>query len=191
MRVIAGSARRLNLVTPKGMETRPTSDRIKETLFNILAPHLYNVNFLDLFSGSGGIGIEALSRGAASATFIEKNKDALACIRKNLETCKFTDKATVIGSDVMSALYNLRPKDKYDIVFMDPPYGQGLEKPVLSILGNTDIIGDDTMIIIEAGLDTDLSFVNKLGFCVNRTKAYKNNMHVFLTADCLNSEENT
>ena len=72
MRVIAGSARRLTLVTPKGMETRPTSDKIKETLFNILAPDLYDVNFLDLFAGSGGIGIEALSRGACECTFIER-----------------------------------------------------------------------------------------------------------------------
>ena len=89
MRVIAGSARRLNLVTPKGNNTRPTSDRIKETLFNILSPMLYDVNFLDLFAGSGGIGIEALSRGAKSATFIEKDKEAVKCIKKNLETTHF------------------------------------------------------------------------------------------------------
>ena len=79
MRVIAGSARRLNLITPKGMSTRPTSDKVKETLFNILAPGLYGVRFLDLFAGSGGIGIEALSRGAVWCTFVEKDKEAVSC----------------------------------------------------------------------------------------------------------------
>ena len=84
MRVIAGTARRLNLKTVPGMETRPTTDRIKETLFNILQPEMTDCRFLDLFSGSGGIGIEALSRGAAYAVFAEKNPKACSCIRDNL-----------------------------------------------------------------------------------------------------------
>ena len=84
MRVIAGKARRLSLKTVPGMETRPTTDRIKETLFNILQPYIPDCTFLDLFSGSGAIGIEALSRGAEHATFVEKNPRACACIRENL-----------------------------------------------------------------------------------------------------------
>ena len=84
MRVIAGKARRLNLKTIPGIDTRPTTDRIKETLFNILQPELLECRFLDLFSGSGGIGIEALSRGASYAVFVEKNPKAAACIRENL-----------------------------------------------------------------------------------------------------------
>lgn len=180
MRVIAGTARRLNLVTPKGMNTRPTSDKIKETLFNILAFDLFGVYFLDLFSGSGGIGIEALSRGAKFCTFVEKDKDALGCIRKNLTTTGFTDRAEVIGHDVFSALYNLHPKEKYDIVFMDPPYDSGLEKNALSILAGLDIISDESVIIIESSKDTDYSFAEGLGFTVTRVKEYKNNKHVFL-----------
>lgn len=189
MRVIAGSARRLNLVTPKGLETRPTGDKIKETLFNILAPYVYDVDFLDLFAGSGGIGIEALSRGARSCTFVEKSKDALDCIRKNLTTTGFMQKATVVNSDVCAALYNLRPKNTYDIVFMDPPYGNDLEKPVLSILKKTDIIDKDTLIIVEAQSDTDFSFAASYGYSVERVKDYKNSKHVFLRLEDNSAEE--
>lgn len=181
MRVIAGSARRLQLVTPKGMDTRPTADKIKETLFNILAPDIYGVDFLDLFSGSGGIGIEALSRGANSATFVEKDKKAIECIKKNLQTTGFTEVSSVYPYDVLSTLYNLHPAKPYDIVFMDPPFYNNLEKQVLNILRNLDIINEDTMIIIEAGKDTDFSYVESMGFQINRIKKYKNNMHVFIT----------
>ncbi len=96
MRVIAGTARSLPLKTPAGMDTRPTTDRIKETLFNMLQPYLPGAVFLDLYSGSGGIGIEALSRGAGHAYFVENNRNAIACITENLQFTKFTDKATVL-----------------------------------------------------------------------------------------------
>ena len=180
MRVIAGEARRLRLIAPKGMDTRPTGDKIKETLFNILQPELYGANFLDLFAGSGAIGIEALSRGAKRAAFIEKDKEALRCIRTNLETTHMTDRATVYGVDVLSFLHGLNAKDKYDIVFMDPPYRQGLEKSVLSILGAYDIIADDALIICECAADTDISYVSQFGLEVTRIKDYKNSKHVFL-----------
>ncbi len=180
MRVIAGSARRLNLIAPKGMDTRPTSDKIKETLFNILAPELYDVNFLDLFAGCGGIGIEALSRGASSCTFIEKDKEAVSCIKKNLETTHFTDMAVVKPYDVLSSIHNLSTSVKFDIVFMDPPYKAALEKPVLTILATSDIIDTDSLIICEAAADTDFSFADGIGFDVVRIKEYKNNKHVFL-----------
>ena len=173
MRVIAGSARRLSLVTPKGNNTRPTSDKIKETLFNILAPDLYGVDFLDLFAGSGGIGIEALSRGANSCTFIEKDKEALSCIRKNLETTRFTDRARVCPYDVLTHLHTLHAQRPYGIVFMDPPYGQGIEQSVLTILSVSDIIDDDTVIIVETEAACDLSYVTKLGFDMYRVKQYK------------------
>ena len=179
MRVIAGSARRLPLVAPRGMTTRPTSDKVKETLFNILAPELYDAKFLDLFAGSGGIGIEALSRGAASCTFIEKEKNAVAAIKKNLETTHFTDKARVLAADVTTSLYNLHPEGGYDIIFMDPPYGLGLEKTVLAELAKSGAAGDDTLIVIEASSDTDMSYAQSLGFEITRIKQYKNNKHVF------------
>lgn len=180
MRVIAGSARRLNLVTPKGNETRPTSDKVKETLFNILAPMLYDVDFLDLFAGSGAIGIEALSRGARSCTFIEKSRDAISCIKKNLETTHFTDKATVRPYDVLTSLYNIHPAKPFDMIFMDPPYDLHIEKQVLTMLCGSDLIDDDTLIIVEASIDSDMSYAEGLGYKVERIKEYKNNKHVFL-----------
>lgn len=180
MRVIAGTARRLNLVTPKGFSTRPTSDKVKETLFNIIAPRLYDVKFLDLFAGSGGIGIEALSRGARKAVFIEKDKNALSCIKKNLETTHFTDIADVVPYDVLSSLYNLDSREPFDIIFMDPPYDMGLEKQVLSILASSKLINEDTLIIVEASVGTDFSYVDNLGLNVTRIKEYKNNEHVFI-----------
>lgn len=180
MRVIAGSARRLNLVTPKGLSTRPTSDKVKETLFNIIAPLLYDIRFLDLFAGSGGIGIEALSRGAREAVFIEKDKNALECIRKNLLTTHFTENSQVVPYDVLSSLYNLDSRETFDIIFMDPPYDMGLEKQVLSILALSKLIDEDSLIIVEASIGTDFSYVNDLGMEVTRIKEYKNNEHVFI-----------
>ena len=180
MRVIAGSARRLNLVTPKGNDTRPTSDKIKETLFNILAPELYGVTFLDVFAGSGAIGIEALSRGAKSCVFIEKDKAALSCIRKNLETTHFTDVSEVYSQDAVAALHNLGPKRYFDIVFMDPPYKLGLERSVLTFLAGSKMVDGNSLIIVEADMDTDLSYVDDIGFDNVRVKNYKNNKHVFI-----------
>lgn len=181
MRVIAGSARRLNLITPKGMSTRPTSDKVKETLFNILAPELYDTSFLDLFAGSGAIGIEALSRGAGSCTFVEKDKEALSCIRKNLETTKFTDRATVCPFDVMTVSSNLRSSGRFDIVFMDPPYDRGLEMKALSMLAHSELIDEDTLIIAEVSSATDMSYATSYGYEIIRIKDYKNNKHVFLS----------
>ena len=104
MRVIAGSARRLQLKTLDGIDTRPTTDRIKETLFNMIAPYIYDCMFLDLFSGSGGIGIEALSRGAREAVFVEKNPKAMACIKENLKFTRLENKAVTWNRDEMTAV---------------------------------------------------------------------------------------
>ena len=104
MRVIAGSARSVPLITPKGLETRPTSDQIKETLFNMLQGYVEGSNFLDLFAGSGQIGVEALSRGAAFAAFVEKSDEAVNCIKANVDKTKFTDKALVLKMEASSGL---------------------------------------------------------------------------------------
>ena len=122
MRVIAGSARRLLLKTPEGMETRPTTDRIKETLFNMIQDDLYHCQFLDLFSGSGAIGIEALSRGARQAVFVENHPDAVETIRSNLNTTRLEEQAIVMNCDVMTALKRLEERGfSFDFIFMDPP----------------------------------------------------------------------
>ncbi|MBQ7582829.1 MAG: 16S rRNA (guanine(966)-N(2))-methyltransferase RsmD [Lachnospiraceae bacterium] len=184
MRVIAGSARRLLLSTPAGMETRPTADKYKETLFNVLQPYLYaDTQFLDLFAGSGAIGIEALSRGVSHAVFVERSKAALQCIRDNLAKTGLSDKADVIAGDVMSALQRMHGKYTFDVIFMDPPYGQDLEKEVLMFLQNSTLIHPDTLIITEVANDTDLSYLHQDGgrFEIVKIKEYKTNSHIFIS----------
>ena len=112
MRVIAGSARRLLLKTVEGMETRPTTDRIKETLFNMLQNDLYGARFLDLFAGSGAIGIEALSRGAKEAVFVDKGDGQISCIRDNLKTTHLEERARVMSADVTEAIRKLTGKER-------------------------------------------------------------------------------
>ena len=164
MRVIAGKARRLALKTVPGMETRPTTDRIKETLFNILQPEIPDCRFLDLFSGSGGIGIEALSRGAESAVFVEKNPKACACIRENLTFTKLAEHGKLLNMDVLQALRSLEGEEAFDCIFMDPPYNKDLERQVLEYLKDSSLANTDTLIVTEADLHTDFSYVEELGY---------------------------
>lgn len=180
MRVIAGTARSMPLKTVDGFDTRPTTDRIKETLFNMLQTEIPGCKFLDLFSGSGAIGIEALSRQAGKAYFVENARPALACIHDNLEFTKLKDKAVVMECDVLTALRRLQGKEVFDIIFMDPPYNKGLEREVLTALLPLDIADEYTTIIFEASLDTDVSFVEDLGYTLKKVKKYKTNMHVFV-----------
>ena len=163
MRVIAGKARRLNLKTIPGIDTRPTTDRIKETLFNILQPELLECRFLDLFSGSGGIGIEAA-----------------ACIRENLAFTKLAEDGKLLNMDVLQALRSLEGKGVFDIIFMDPPYNNELERQVLEYLKDSTVADKNTLIIVEADLQTDFSYVESLGYRQLRSKEYKTNKHVFL-----------
>lgn len=181
MRVIAGKARRIQLKTIEGMNTRPTTDRIKETLFNMLSQDIYGSNFLDLFSGSGAIGIEALSRGAASAVFVENNRQAVQCIRENLTKTKLLNEAVIMPVDCASAIKRLQDSHQhFDIVFMDPPYNRELEKEMLALMRNVSFIDEDTMIIIEASLETDFNWLEAYGYETAKIKKYKTNQHVFV-----------
>lgn len=179
MRVIAGSRRSIQLVTVKGDSVRPTTDRIKETLFNILQPDIPGARFLDLFSGSGAIGIEALSRGAREAVFVEQNREALACIQANLKATRFEKEALVKAGDVLTVLRTLR-QEPFDLIFMDPPYSNFLEEKVLSVLSEADYVDENTKIIVEAAADTDFSYAESMGFGIYREKRYGSNKHVFL-----------
>ncbi|MDE5866163.1 MAG: 16S rRNA (guanine(966)-N(2))-methyltransferase RsmD [Lachnospiraceae bacterium] len=165
MRVIAGRARSLKLKTPEGLDTRPTTDRIKETLFNMLQPYLQGAVFIDLFSGSGGIGIEALSRGAERAYFVELHKDAIACILDNLKFTRFTENATVLKQDALVAIGGIHEKE-VDVIFMDPPYGQEYEKRVLEHLKDMPYVTEDTLIVVEALLETDFSYAHSLVYVI-------------------------
>jgi 16S rRNA (guanine966-N2)-methyltransferase len=179
MRVIAGSARRLLLRTPEGMDTRPTTDRIKETLFNMLMPYISGAVFMDLFSGSGGIGIEALSRGASKAYFVESNQKAVACITDNIEHTHLSEKAVVLKQDVFAALRG-SIRERVDIIFLDPPYNQEYERRVLEILRDASYVDEDTLIVVEASLETSFDYVEDLGFALEKEKKYKTNKHVFI-----------
>lgn len=179
MRVIAGTARSLRLKTPEGMETRPTTDRIKETLFNMLQPYLGDAVFVDLFSGSGGIGIEALSRGARHAYFVENEKRAISCIQENLQFTRLAQQATVLKTDVLSAIYGIHEKE-VDIVFLDPPYDCGHEERALAALREMPWVTENTLIVVETSLHTDFSFLENIGFLVEKAKRYKTNRHIFL-----------
>lgn len=186
MRVIAGEARRLPLVTPEGKGTRPTTDRIKETLFNIIQDEIPGCNFLDLFSGSGAIGIEALSRGAKEATFVEISRDALICIEKNLEKTKLTNRSVVFPMEVTMGIKKLiREEASFDIVFIDPPYEKKFESKILGILAKSTIIHEDTLIILETAIKNnldynELKFIDENVYEVERIKDYKKNRHIFL-----------
>lgn len=184
MRVIAGTARRLLLKTPEGLDTRPTTDRIKETLFNILMPALPDAVFVDLFSGSGGIGIEALSRGARKAYFVENNQKAIACITENLEHTHLTDKSIVLRQDVFSVLRG-GIKETADIIFLDPPYNQSYDRRVLELLQNAPFVNEDTLIVVEASTETLFDYAQTLGFVVEREKVYSKSKHVFIRKDKL------
>lgn len=179
MRVIAGTARSLQLKTPAGDHTRPTTDRIKETLFNVLQNDVPGAVFVDLFSGSGAIGIEALSRGAQTAYFIENDTKAIGCIEDNLNHTKLMDNAIVLKQDAITALeYSIH--EAVDVIFADPPYQKGFDQMILQAASGSRAVTEDTLIVIEEIKDRDFSFAESLGFEVVKEKVYKSNKHVFL-----------
>lgn len=179
MRVIAGIARSLQLKTPEGMDTRPTTDRIKETLFNMIQNDVPGGIFVDLFSGSGGIGIEALSRGAKKAYFVENDRHAIECIEANLKHTKLTENAMVLKQDAVTALqYSIH--EPADVVFADPPYQKGYHRMLLMAAAGSRAVTEDTLLIIEETKDEDFSFCAELGFELIKEKIYKSNKHVFL-----------
>ncbi len=179
MRVIAGRARSLKLKTPEGPGTRPTTDRIKETLFNIIQREIPGCIFIDLFAGSGGIGIEALSRGASHAYFVENGREAIGCIQENLSFTKFTDNATLLKQEVFCALPLIHEKEA-DIIFIDPPYQAGYEEKIFQALAGQPYVTEDTLIILEAEVDKNMDFLKDMGYSMVREKRYKTNKHVFV-----------
>ena len=179
MRVIAGSARSLLLKTPAGMNTRPTTDRIKETLFNVLQNDVPGAVFVDLCAGSGQIGIEALSRGADKAYFIENDASAVKCVEDNLKHTGFLDKSVVLKQDAVTAVsYGIR--EAADIIFADPPYGKGTDEQILAAAAKSKAVTADTLIVIEEEKNRVFSFATDLGFVIIKEKVYKTNKHVFL-----------
>lgn len=184
MRVIAGAAKGHNLQTIEGLATRPTTDRIKETLFNIIAFDLPECSFLDLFSGSGAIGIEALSRGASETVFVEDAAECQKVITANLQHTKLQDRARLMKTDVFSALDKLAAEGrKFDIIFMDPPYESGLYEPVLEKIIQQGLLKKEGYLITERS--SQIPLTPPAGMMVLREKAYKTTILTFL---CLEEE---
>ena len=153
MRVITGSARGRRLKEIQGLETRPTTDRVKEALFSVIQFDIEGRRVLDLFAGTGQLGIEALSRGADSAVFVEQRKDALQAVRENLETCGLSDRARVVSGDAMSYL---KSGEKFDLIFLDPPYASGLLEQALEDIARFDICRRHGISVAESAADKTL-----------------------------------
>lgn len=150
MRVISGSARGKKLFSVEGLNTRPTTDRVKESIFNILQFSVYNATVLDLFAGTGQMGIEALSRGAKKCVFVDQSSNSINTVRKNIEGTCFFDDAKIFKTDFASYIKD-NCKEKFDIIFLDPPYGGKVLNDALNYIETFDILNSDGIIICESG----------------------------------------
>lgn len=147
MRIITGSAKGTKLKTPKGLAVRPTGDRVKESIFNILGSLVVEARVLDLFAGTGNLGLEALSRGAEHTTFVEQSPASIALVRENASLTKLADKIAIIKGNVLTVLPRIT--EKYDLVFCDPPYNKGFVGQVLLSLDNSTLLVDGGILIVE------------------------------------------
>ena len=168
MRVITGKARGVTLKTPEGMTTRPTTDRVKEAMFSIIQFDIPGAKILDLFGGTGQLGIEALSRGAKSAVFVDAGEPACKLIRENLRRTKMEMDARVIKSDYLSYLTSCR--EKFDIIFLDPPYAEVFLENALNRITEIDILQSGGIIVAERPLGKELPW-EYTGY--TRSKDYK------------------
>lgn len=151
MRIIAGTARGRRLKSPKGMSTRPTSDRVREALFNILSPQVPNSNFLDIFSGTGAVAIEAISRGATRAVMVEKERISVPIILSNIKMCGLSEQTEVLNLDVARALKLLGDrKDSFDLIFLDPPYKKGFEVPTIERIQTNGLLKHGGIVVVES-----------------------------------------
>ncbi len=154
MRVITGSARGRRLKSLEGLETRPTADRVKEAIFNIIQFDLEGRRVLDLFAGTGQMGIEALSRGAANAVFVDQRRDAASLTRDNLNLTGLGDRGRVVCGDAMA--YLASATEKFDIVFLDPPYAAMLWDKALDAISRFDILSNHGIIVCESPMEQEM-----------------------------------
>ena len=168
MRVITGKARGIGLKTPEGLQTRPTTDRVKEAIFSIIHFDIPGAKVLDLFGGTGQLGIEALSRGADRAVFVDAGEKACVLIRENLKRTKLESQGTVVRADYLE--YLSRCKEKFDIVLLDPPYAEVFLENAIKKLTEIDILQSGAIIVAERPLDKELPWEFE-GF--SRSKDYK------------------
>lgn len=169
MRIIAGKYKGLTLKAPKGMETRPTSSRLRASVFNILQSEIEGVRFLDLYAGSGAMGLEALSRGAAHASFVDESRDAARAIRENIEKMGVQEQTTLLCGDCLAQLPRLAQLGKpYSIIYADPPYQKGLGKLTLEALDGTDLLAPGGLFFMEEAKGFELPPLKRLRFVKER-----------------------
>ena len=150
MRIITGEYRGRKLETPIGYAVRPTSDKVKESIFNILMNDTYDAVFVDLFAGTGGLGLEALSRGARKCYFCDSSRDSIRLVKTNISKCGAQNKSVVVAGDFTKALSGLR--EQADVFLIDPPYKDGLYEKCLSMIDSLDLLSDNGIIIAEHGV---------------------------------------
>ncbi len=182
MRVISGTARGTKLNSIESLSTRPTLDRVKESLFNIVSERIDGSIVLDLFAGSGAIGIEFLSRGCKSAYFCDKSKEAIKFVKANLEKTRLEENAIVINQDYTEALRNFKKSNiKFDIIYLDPPYDLNLSKNAIKIILEEKLLNSDGIIIIETDdKDRDINNLEGMNVNVYDTRKYGRAHLIFL-----------
>ncbi|NIA13911.1 MAG: 16S rRNA (guanine(966)-N(2))-methyltransferase RsmD [Nitrospiraceae bacterium] len=156
MRVIAGTAKGTRLAAPKGLQVRPTLDRVRESLFNILGPRIAGARFLDLFAGTGANGIEALSRGADRAVFVDQDQRSLGCVRHNLEATHLSTRAVLHRLSLSKAMAALRADGLFDIVFADPPYAFQDYSLLLELSADDTVLAPEGVVVIEHDIRAEI-----------------------------------
>ena len=180
MRIISGQAKGRKLKSLKGQETRPTSDRVKEALFSILALDILDANFLDLFAGTGSIGMEAISRGAKTAVFVELRNSAVNVIRDNLHLCGFSFQGTVIRSDALVFLKKTALSNRlFDLIYVDPPYDCDLVGKSLELIAAGNILSESGKVIVEARKGSPQADVSVIGLQMIRQAVYGDTVLIF------------
>jgi len=175
MRITGGIKKGFRLARMKGSTIRPTSDRVRSSIFNILGQVLNGCIMLDLFAGTGSLGIESLSRGSEKAVFIDTSAKALALIKKNLSICGYEELAIVAREELPDGLSRMHDLgfDRFDLVFIDPPYGKGYIKPTLSRLVDEELLSRDSRVVVESSASGGEEFPGKVGdLMLNHTRAY-------------------
>lgn len=172
MRIITGIAKGRKLKAPEGLDTRPTADRVKQSLFNIISSRIIDSDVLDLFAGTGNLGLEALSQGAKACTFIEFNKTTYKVLKENIEALSFKDKAETYSEDAVTVLRMLNKKNKiFDIIFLDPPYSKGLIELSVAEIEKLGLLNKEGIIVSE--YDINDTIPDRIGKIVNnRTVRY-------------------
>jgi 16S rRNA (guanine966-N2)-methyltransferase len=181
LRIIGGEFRGRKLHTAPGLETRPTANRTREAIFNILGADVRSVHVLDVFAGSGAFGLEALSRGAASALFIETGREALVILERNIRLCRLADRAAVIRWNVARNLDCLRNREpRFGLIFLDPPYHQGLVAPALAHLHAARCLAQNARLVVEHGVMDPLPELQNL-YALEDQRRYGKTLVSFLS----------